>query len=176
MHISYVHSFGNAEKPLPINEPKPVLLDPSIHHYQIGYVYVPGKTSIVTKLFSESQIMIESEFALPHTVISRVKFNKYTKTIMTFALPIDENNTRLFVKLYRNFWVSNSTNPFSWAFHWMMDVIILRILQNTLEEDKQIIEHIAYQDMKGKFNMKYDKFPHIYRTLYDSNTTKNYTK
>lgn len=176
MHISYVHSFGNTEKPLPINEPKPLLLDPSIKHYQIVYLYVPGKDSIVTKLFSENRIVIENEFVLPHTVISRVKFNKYTKTIMTFALPNDGNKTRLFVKLYRNFWFNDPTNPLYYVFNQIVDVLILRVLKNTLQEDKNIVEHIKYQDMKGKFNMKYDKFPHIYRTLYESNLHKNYTK
>lgn len=176
MHISYVHSFGNTENPLPINEPNPLLLNPTMRHYQVVYLYVPGKDSIVTKLFSENRIIIENEFILPHTVISRVKFNKYTKTIMTFALPIDGNKTRLFVKLYRNFGFNDPVNPFYYIYNRIMDVIILRILKNTLQEDKNIIEHIKYQDMKGKFNMKYDKFPHIYRTLYESNLHKNYTK
>lgn len=176
MHISYVHSFGNTENPLPINDPNPLLLNPSTKHYQVIYLYIPGKDSIITKLFSENRIIIENEFVLPHTVISRVKFNKYTKTIMTFALPIDGNKTRLFVKLYRNFGFNNPVNPFYHIFNRIVDVIILRILKNTLEEDKNIIEHIKYQDMKGKFNMKYDKFPHIYRTLYESNLHKNYTE
>jgi hypothetical protein len=167
MHISYVHSFGNRENPLPINEPMPMLMKDFLHHYKILYFYMSGKKSLVNRLFMFQELIIENEFVLPHTVISRVKFGTNMKTIITFASPINNSTTRLFIKVYRNYWYTTDRSFLGYLYNNIGDNAMGSVLRTTINEDINILESIKKEDMDGKFNMKYDKFPYMYRKLYN---------
>lgn len=155
LHISEVHSFGNKKKPLPFSERIEKIND---EHYKIIYEYEAGEKSIAKKLFGEKVLIVENEFILPHYTIARVRFGSFVNTIVTSALPISDRNTQLFVKAYRNNWVFDFpglNDPF--------DFFTRRLIEKTLNEDRNVIESIYYQYRNGNFITKYDEFTKIYR-------------
>jgi phenylpropionate dioxygenase-like ring-hydroxylating dioxygenase large terminal subunit len=174
LHISFVHSFGNKDQPLPSNDPEYKMINDCPYHYIIRYNYKSGNNSIINKIYKIKDIIIENEFILPHTIISRVKFDKFIKTIITFALPINRTHTTLFIKTYRNYFYLKDTNIFSKMYNSLGDSIMRYLLMVTLNEDKEILENIEPNSINGKFNLKYDKFSYLYRNLYikliDNNT------
>jgi phenylpropionate dioxygenase-like ring-hydroxylating dioxygenase large terminal subunit len=154
MHIGYVHTFGNKERPAPIYEDPPKMIEN--FHYKTSYLYHSGKESMVKKIFNIDKINVENEFVLPHSTIARVKFGDgFINTVITTACPINETSTRLFVKSYRNFLNGYFYNK-----------IFKKLMEDTLQQDKSVIEGIKNENMDGKFNMKYDKLQNVYRTLY----------
>jgi hypothetical protein len=153
MHIGFVHNFGNKDHPAPTYENPPKLVSP--YHYKTTYEYESGKDSMVKKVFNINTLRIENEFVLPHTTVARVIFGDYVSTVVTFALPLSENKSRLFVKTYRNFWNNN-----------MGDAVTRNLMENTMLQDKVVIENIDMKYMDGKFNMKFDKLQNTYKTFY----------
>jgi phenylpropionate dioxygenase-like ring-hydroxylating dioxygenase large terminal subunit len=153
MHIAFVHTFGNAKKPEPIREIPPALVGPN--HYRSTYFYEAGEESVARKVFGVKELVIENEFILPHTTIARVIFGEYVSTVMTFALPIGENKSRLFVKTYRNFWQNQ-----------LGDMFTSNSMLSTMLQDKAVVESIDSRFMDGKFNMKFDKLQNTYVSFY----------
>jgi len=154
MHIAFVHTFGNRAKPAPTYENPPKEVSP--HHWRTSYVYESGKDSMVSRFFKMKRIDIDNEFALPHTTIARIKFGAgFVNTVVTAACPVNERETRLFVKTYRNFFRESFYND------WFKSM-----MSDTLNQDKAVIESIQNENMDGRFNMKYDKLQNTYRSLY----------
>jgi phenylpropionate dioxygenase-like ring-hydroxylating dioxygenase large terminal subunit len=153
MHIAFVHTFGNAEKPAPLQEYPPTQISP--YHFKTSYLYESGKESMVKKVFDIKTLKIENEFVLPHTTVARVIFDKYISTVITFALPISETRSKLFVKTYRNFWNNE-----------LGDMMTEKMMRTTMLQDKAVVENIDMRYMEGKFNMKYDKLQNTYKTFY----------
>jgi len=153
MHIAFVHTFGNAKRPSPIKEEPPTLVGK--HHYKSRYYYEAGEDSMARKVFGAKDLIIENEFILPHTTVARVIFGEYVSTVITFALPIGENKSKLFVKTYRNFWQNN-----------VGDMITKNTMYNTMLQDKVVVENIDSRFMDGKFNMKFDKLQNTYKSFY----------
>ena len=110
---------------------------------------------MVKKVFDIKQLQIENEFILPHTTVARVIFDPYVSTVITFALPISETKSRLFVKTYRNFWQNSIGDAFT-----------ENMMRTTMLQDKVVVENIDMRFMDGKFNMKYDKLQNTYKTFY----------
>jgi len=154
MHIAFVHTFGNRIKPAPSYENPPKLVSPG--HWRTSYIYESGKDSMVSKLFKIKRIDIDNEFVLPHTSIARIKFGEgLVNTVVTAACPINERETKLFVKTYRNFFSADFFNG------WFK-----KMMEDTLNQDKAVIESIKNENMDGRFNMKFDKLQNTYRSLY----------
>jgi len=154
MHIAYVHTFGNKDKPAPSYENPPKQVSPG--HWRTSYLYESGKESMVSKIFKIKKIDIENEFALPHTTVARIIFGDgFINTIVTAACPINNKTTKLFVKNYRNFF----RGP-------MFDHMFRNMMQDTLNQDKSVIESIKIENIDGKFNMRYDKLQNTYKTFY----------
>lgn len=153
MHIGFVHTFGNKKNPAPIETHPPKLV--GTNHYKTSYLYEAGEKSFARKLFGVKELRIENEFILPHTTIARVLFGDYVSTVVTFALPISENKSKLFVKTYRNFWHNH-----------IGDVLTENWMFNTMLQDRCIVENIDKRFMDGKFNMKFDKLQNTYKTFY----------
>jgi phenylpropionate dioxygenase-like ring-hydroxylating dioxygenase large terminal subunit len=154
MHIAFVHTFGNKDKPAPSVEDPPKQISPD--HWRSSYVYESGRDSMVSKLFKIKRIDIDNEFALPHITIARIKFGDgFVNTVVTAACPISERETKLFVKTYRNFF----REP-------IFDGWFRGLMKDTLNQDKAVIESIKNENMDGKFNMKFDKLQNTYKTLY----------
>ena len=153
MHIAFVHTFGNKARPNPTKEIPPRLVGPN--HYKSTYYYESGDDSIAKKVFGVKDLIIENEFILPHTTIARVKFGDQVSTVITFALPLGDKKSRLFVKTYRNFW----DNQLGYA-------ITKNSMYNTMLQDKLVVESIDPRFMDGKFNMKFDKLQNTYTSFY----------
>jgi len=163
MHIGFVHTFGNNKNPAPIETHPPKLV--GLNHYKTSYLYEAGEKSFARKLFGVKELRIENEFILPHTTIARVLFGDYVSTVVTFALPISENKSKLFVKTYRNFWHNH-----------IGDLVTENWMFNTMLQDRGIVENIDKRFMDGKFNMKFDKLQNTYKTFYKRfvhDTSKN---
>ena len=154
MHIGYVHTFGNKERPAPMIEIPPNSI--GLFHFRTSYLYESGKKSMIKKIFNIDKIDVENEFVLPHSTVARVKFGDgLVNTVITSACPINATSTKLFVKSYRNF------------FHgFIFDKMFEKLMEDTLLQDKNVIEGIKNENMDGKFNMKYDKLQNVYRTMY----------
>lgn len=158
LHISEVHSFGNKKRPLPIQEKTEKIAD---GHYRVSYEYYSGEDSIASRIFNIDKLIVENEYVLPHYTVARVKFGDYVNTIVTSALPIDDDNTELFVKAYRNNWVFNI--PF---IDYFFDKITIDMMEKTLCEDKAVIETIYPEYKDGNFITKYDDLVKHYREDY----------
>ena len=153
MHIGFVHTFGNTKRPNPIENHPPKLV--GNNHYKTSYMYEAGQDSVARKVFGVKDLIVENEFILPHTTVARVIFGEYTSTVITFALPISENKSKLFVKTYRNFWTNK-----------VGDALTENMMYTTMLQDKAIVENIDMRFMEGKFNMKFDKLQNTYKTFY----------
>jgi len=153
MHIGFVHTFGNRKNPAPTEIHPPKLV--GHHHFKTSYKYEAGERSLARRYFKVKDLIIENEFILPHTTIARVIFGDFVSTVVTFALPISENKSKLFVKTYRNFW----QNP-------MGDKISRDLMYQTMLQDKAIVENISPLFEDGKFNMRFDKLQNTYKTFY----------
>jgi len=153
MHIGFVHTFGNKKNPAPVEEHPPRLV--GNNHYKTAYLYEAGDEALSKKVFGEKMLRIENEFILPHTTVARVIFGPYISTVITFALPISETKSKLFVKTYRNFW----NNPLG-------DLVTEKMMFNTMLQDKLVVENIDFASMDGKFNMKFDKLQNTYKSFY----------
>lgn len=168
MHIAYVHSFGNVQVPSPIKENPPKLQDDYPYHYKTEYVYVSGDNSIAKQIFNSTYLNVDNEFVLPHTQIVRVTFNKYVSTIVTAVTPINNTHSQIFMKTYRSYWyIPNSSNLFDIIHNEIFNKVTQTMMIDTIMQDKEIVENIKTKHMKGKFNMKFDKFGNLYRTLYE---------
>jgi len=141
MHISFVHSFGNTLNPVPYH----------INYESIGefsgkttFHYLAGPASM-SKLMGKDIVIVENEFHMPDTTITRVIADEYTKTILTRCVEETDNSCRLFYTLYRNFLVYPWVDPF---FQMQM--------KTTLDEDMNILNKINPKDANGKMNTKFD--------------------
>jgi len=153
MHIAFVHTFGNANRPSPYREDPPKLV--GRNHYMTTYYYEAGEDSLARKIFGTKNLVVENEFILPHTTVARIIFGDFVSTVITFALPIGDNKSRLFVKTYRNFWQNS-----------LGDLFTANSMYNTMLQDKIIVENIDERYMDGKFNMKFDKLQNVYKSFY----------
>jgi len=171
MHIGFVHTFGNRENPSPIKEIPPYLVKDenntnNIFHYRTEYLYQSGKNSMAKTVFKSDKLTIQNEFILPHTTVARVIFGNYISTVITNVLPINNTHSKLFVKTYRNFWCSASSDLRSFNINTIGDLITRNMMYNTVLQDKGIIENIKLKYIDGRFNLKYDKLQNVYRAFY----------
>lgn len=149
IHISYVHFFGNRNSPLPYHI-KYKQLSPSSG--KTTFYYHSGPRSI-SKLWSKtSSVVVENEFYLPSTTVTRVKAgNNLIKTIVTRALPISEDKSILFWELHRNFWCSD---PIIEALGtWFLKIMMYQ----TLSEDIHILKNVDTNQRLTGFLTVYDK-------------------
>lgn len=146
LHISFVHSgtFGNRDLPLPKH----------IHYTPIDdmsgrttFRYHPRPGSVSTWL-QGTEVVVENEFHLPTTTITRVRVNgRDVKTVLTRAQPLDEKRTRLYWTLYRNFHTKSCFDP------------LARILmERTLDEDAVILSQLHHDSrfQEKPLHVRYD--------------------
>ena len=158
LHISEVHSFGNKERPLPVDDNMEQI---SNGHWRASYTYESGANSYASKLFGVKTLQVENEYILPHTTVARVVFGDFTNTIITSAQPISPTKTRLFVKAYRNNWVFNIP-----LLDYIFDKFSSHMMEKTLLEDKSVIDTIYPTHRNGNFITKYDELVKKYREDY----------
>ena len=166
LHISYVHSFGNKKNPLPVKQFSPKKMNKKSFHQKMKYYYITGSQSLITYLNEKNLVKVESEFIIPNKIVSRVKFGKYVKTIVSSALPIDNKTTKLFVKIYRNYWVFNAV-----ILDWLADLFMEIMFRKTINEDSKILLSIN-TNIPNNLHLSCDQFPLTYRRILKKNKDK----
>jgi phenylpropionate dioxygenase-like ring-hydroxylating dioxygenase large terminal subunit len=148
LHIHLIHSFGN---PNSMAE-NMLYTDTGKYSGKTTFQYKPRPGSLSTWLSYKPQptVFVENEFYLPSTTVTRVKTGKNNvKTVVTYALPVSDNKTRLFWQLYRNF--------YRWP---IMDIVIELMMKITLQEDKSILNTLfllpRQQQHEFGLQLKYD--------------------
>lgn len=147
LHISFVHSFGNANAPLPF----------SIKYESLGHLsgrttfqYQAADNTISRNLGNCKVVVVENEFHLPSTTVTRVTANNIVKTVVTKSLPIDETHTMLFWEVHRNFVNENHIVAR------VGDIILRYLMEKTLLEDIDILKNVNEKYRIGCLNTKYD--------------------
>ena len=166
MHIAYVHTFGNKNHPSPVSEVPPYEVGDYPNHYKTKYDYLAGDDSIAKKMYSTKTLQIENEFVIPHLTVARVLFDEKISTIITFATPHNSTHTTLYVKTYRNFWYNKDRSLYSLVYNFIGNVVTKMMMENTVEQDRSVVEGIYFDKQNWKFNMKYDKLQSVYKQKY----------
>jgi len=149
MHISYIHSFGNPISPVPFK------IDyKNIDEFsgKTTFYYTAGYNSMSRLLGGAKFVIVENEFHLPDTTVTRVKANDLVKTIITHCYPVSKNESILHYDLYRNFLTNTWFDP---LFDYQM--------KKTLDEDIRILYSIYDDYLLGFMNTKYDVTQMNYR-------------
>ena len=107
LHIAYVNSLGTRDNLLPIFQSEPMKIQNNTFHWKMKYLYNSDIKSLANFFITKKFVNVESEFILPNKIISRVILGKNIKTIVVSALPINAYTTKLFIKIYRNYWFWN---------------------------------------------------------------------
>jgi phenylpropionate dioxygenase-like ring-hydroxylating dioxygenase large terminal subunit len=156
LHISYVHSFGNTDMPLPRNIK---YVDIDDFSGRTSFEYSPNPNTISGRVGKADVVRVENEFYLPTTTLTRVRAGGVVKTVFTQSLPADKDKTILFWTVYRNFWKDPYTPGFSvvgdWLLHFLMD--------KTINEDASILSRCHPEGRKG-FLTRYDVTIRKYRS------------
>lgn len=142
LHISYVHSFGSPASPLPYSIKFEKIND---YHGRTKFSYKPRKNTISGIIGKVKNVSVENEYILPTNTVTRVFAGDTVKTVFTRSIPIDENRTLLYWKIYRNFWV-----------HPLGDFLIDSLMKRTVQEDVKILKHVYSEKRKGPIQTKYD--------------------
>lgn len=149
LHISYVHSFGNRVNPIPLNVKSKKL---SEYGFQTQFYYYPSKTSISNNIGKSPKVIVENEYHLPTNTITRVFAGPIIKTVFTRSIPIAEDRTLLYWKIYRNFWL----DPYFPIFNIFGDWLIGFLMEKTIDEDVDILKNVYEESRKGPLVTKYD--------------------
>lgn len=145
LHISYVHSFGTfAELPKHVSFEK---LSP--YSGKTTFLYKPFSWTLSNKLGKVQHVIVENEYHLPSTTITRVIAGNLVKTVMTRATPINEKETMFFYRVYRNFWKSDDFPFLTVVGNSIMDFL----MKKTIEEDISILQNIYTNRSQGFFTM-----------------------
>lgn len=145
MHLTEVHQFGNDAHPHPTSHTLP---KKSGSMYASKYTYLAGE--ITRRLFGAKVLSIENGFMLPHTSITRIRFDGYENTVITQTLPIHDRRCIFTAKVYRNFLISD---PF---LRMVVNAVLYYLTVFITQQDKAVVESIDPRHMDGKYNMKYD--------------------
>jgi len=166
LHISFVHSFGNRVSPIPFNI---VFNKTSNISGKTTFKYFAGPTSISKQAAKENVVLVENEFYLPSTTVTRVIAGKFIKTVITKTLPIDDNTSIIFWELHRNFWIETLLAN-------VVDFFLRLTMEKTLQEDIDIISTIdkdkRFFGINTTFDITINKY-RKYKDLYFENNKLN---
>lgn len=143
LHISYVHSFGSKQNPLPTNVSFEAITE---FHGKSTFLYKPHPNTISGVLGNQKEVIVENEYILPTNTLTRVTAGKVVKTVFTRSIPVSETETLLYWKIYRNF----LTHP-------IFDFYIKFLMEKTLEEDVFILKHVYSEHRQGPLRSRFDK-------------------
>ena len=149
LHISYVHSFGNSISPLPYSMKTRNLTETS---GRTEFLYQPRDFTISGKVGRVSKVVVQNEYHLPTNTVTRVIAGDVIKTVFTRSLPISKNQTLLFWKVYRNFWVDPYVPEFSTPGDWLLSYL----MKFTVEEDVEMLKNVYADHREGPLKTKYD--------------------
>jgi phenylpropionate dioxygenase-like ring-hydroxylating dioxygenase large terminal subunit len=145
-HISVVHSFGNPQLPLP-RSVKFEKLSQWSGRSTFEYSPRPGSLSTIIAASPKVDVMVENEYHLPTTTVTRVRVGDSVKTVLTRAQPIGTTKTRLHYTIYRNFYQGL-----------LGDIVLRAMMDLTLNEDVAVLKTIHSSDQlpKNPLTLMYD--------------------
>jgi vanillate O-demethylase monooxygenase subunit len=149
LHISYIHSFGNKQFPLPFSM-KYVELTPTSG--RSIFKYKPFEFTISNKIGNTQIVIVENEFHLPTTTITRVIAGDIVKTVLTRSVPISNKKTKMFWTVYRNFWYYKNFD----FYNLLGNIIMNYLMKKTLDEDIYILKNIYPDSNHGPLSTKFD--------------------
>jgi phenylpropionate dioxygenase-like ring-hydroxylating dioxygenase large terminal subunit len=148
LHISFIHGFGNLESPMPLR----------VKHRKTSNIsgvttfhYRSGPTSLSRIMENATTVVVENEYHLPSTTVTRVTAGSLVKTVVTRALRVEDGKTLLFWTVYRNFWNGNSLMQV------IGDYMMRMLMERTIEEDKAILKHVYVDKRFGTIETVYDQ-------------------
>lgn len=141
LHLPYTHSFGNPVNPLPYHINYERL---SNYSGRTTFIYFPrpGTLSSVISKKHITRVIVENEYHLPSTTVTRVKLGEYTKTVVTRSLCVEPKKTMLFWQIYRNFWKDSFG---------IGDYVMDFLMKKTLNEDVNMLRNV-YDDVEYREN------------------------
>lgn len=158
LHISYVHSFGSRLTPIPYEVQHHRLHD---WGFRTRFLYSPNQNTISTEMGRVTTVVVENEFYMPSTTITRVIAGNIVKTVHTFTTPRQGKSSTLYWRIYRNFWV----HPQLVIVDMLGDFLIRVLMNRTLEEDRSILEKIYEDRRDSKILTRYDISIKKYREM-----------
>lgn len=161
LHISYIHSFGNRDFPLPFDVKFKKLSPTSGRSI---FRYRPFEYTISNQVGKTPVVIVENEYHLPSTTITRVIAGNVVKTVLTRSTPIRENETIFFYSVYRNYWHS----PDFPILNIFGDLLMKSLMKMTLQEDVNILKHVYPDARVGSLSTKYDVTILNYRDAMDN--------
>jgi phenylpropionate dioxygenase-like ring-hydroxylating dioxygenase large terminal subunit len=165
LHISYVHSFGSRMTPIPIDIKSKRLGNFS---FQSQFFYAPSKNTISYQMGNSSNVIVQNEYHLPTNTITRVFAGDVIKTVFTRTIPINDNLSLLYWKIYRNFWI----DPFFAIFNNIGDFLLRFLMEKTIDEDAKILRNVYDNRRIGNLTTKYDVTINNFRKDYDKYINK----
>ena len=145
VHISVVHSFGNPQMPLP-RSVKFDRLSKWSGRSTFEYNPRPGSLSTILAASPKVNVMVENEYHLPTTTVTRVRVGDFVKTVLTRAQPMGPNKTRLHYTIYRNFYKGL-----------LGDFLLRAMMDLTLNEDVAILKTIHSDQLpENPLSLMYD--------------------
>ena len=158
LHISYVHSFGNRLAPIPYD-----VTGERIHDwgYRTRFMYCPNQGTISQQVGRVDRVIVENEIYMPSTTITRVIAGNIVKTVFTMTTPGKGKESTLYWRIYRNFW----RDPFCAHFDQIGDFVLRYFMENTIDEDKDILEKIDAERRIGNLYTRYDVTIRKYREM-----------
>lgn len=149
LHISYVHSFGSKDSPIPLDIKTKRLSNSS---FQSQFHYYPNENTISNKIGNAPKVIVQNEYHLPTNTITRVFAGNIIKTVFTRSVPISEYKTLLYWKIYRNFWI----DPHFPIFTCLGDYLTKYLMIKTIDEDIDILKNVYENNREGNLKTKYD--------------------
>lgn len=145
LHISAVHSFGNPANPLPFDFKYEAM---GSFAGRSTFLYRPKPGTLASFLGEPfPTVKVENEFYLPSSTVTRVTTNKFVKTVVTKALPLDFGHTKLFWQVHRNFGCDKLG---------IGDYVMRNLMEKVLDEDVAILSHVDAKHRIGPIRTKYD--------------------
>lgn len=148
-HVSFTHSFGNRQDPEPRQYTVRRLHSRSA---QATFAYSSGPTSASQVLLKTDTVSVHNWYVVPSTAVTTVVAGPGTKTVRVHASPTGQGRCTLFWSLTRDF----MTHP-------LLDWPARMIMENTLQEDRVILERLIAGMEHGKMHGVYDKLALLYR-------------
>jgi phenylpropionate dioxygenase-like ring-hydroxylating dioxygenase large terminal subunit len=144
LHLAYVHNaFGNRRHATPTEFIYETL---SEGHGRSIFKYIPRLGSLSTWLGADD-VTVENEFALPSTTVTRVGAGRYTKTVVTRAVSVNEGETVLFWEMYRDF-LNDGCGVCDEVMRWLME--------RTLDEDVRMLAQVDARRRTGPLRSRFD--------------------
>jgi len=106
-------------------------------HAQSIYQIKTKIDSISRRFLGENYFLLESEFVYPYTTIMKISCGEYELKYIASILPISDKKSRLFIKIFRNFWKNNGG-----------DFLVNMIFWRLFTKEKQNLENISSENIR----------------------------